>query len=316
MKNKYVFVAVMLFCILVVSLGLTTVYVKRENNRENREDNILVVTSFYPMYIATENIIAGAKGVELKNLSEPQTGCLHDFQLTPEDMRLLSEADVFVINGGGIESFVSDIAKEYPNLLIINASEDISFLEADEQEDDKENNHEHEHEDFEVNAHAWMSISSYRKQLLAITEGLMQYDRANADLYDTNQRLYDEKLQDLQEQFTDLKEALSGKKVILFHEAYAYLTEDLGMECAFLLNLDEETAISAGDLAKVMEEVREHQVSVILAEALYGSELGQLVSNECDVEVLYLDTLNRGTYEADSYLKGMQENLNMLSGLK
>lgn len=46
------------------------------------------------MYIATLNIVDGVEGVRLENLSEPQTGCLHDFQLTPEDMKLLSTADV------------------------------------------------------------------------------------------------------------------------------------------------------------------------------------------------------------------------------
>ena len=45
---------------------------------------------------STENIIAGIDGVSLTNLSEPQTGCLHDFQMTPADMKLLSTADVFV----------------------------------------------------------------------------------------------------------------------------------------------------------------------------------------------------------------------------
>lgn len=58
------------------------------------------------MYIAAENIVGDAEGVTLTNLSEPQTGCMHDYQLTPEDMKLLSRADVFIVNGGGIENFV------------------------------------------------------------------------------------------------------------------------------------------------------------------------------------------------------------------
>ena len=47
------------------------------------------------MYIATMNIVDGADGVKLKNLSEPKTGCLHDYTLTTEDMKVLSTADVF-----------------------------------------------------------------------------------------------------------------------------------------------------------------------------------------------------------------------------
>ena len=132
MKNKCKFVGIMFLCILIVCTLAVMAYEHTagktgaagemsdtsdsEKNTDEADDILTVVTSFYPMYIATLNIVDGVEGVRLENLSEPQTGCLHDFQLTPEDMKLLSTADVFVINGGGIESFMSDVAKAYPKL--------------------------------------------------------------------------------------------------------------------------------------------------------------------------------------------------------
>ena len=119
MKNKYVFTAVLLAVILFVGNMLTMVYVRTEQSREQlKEGNLLVVTSFYPMYVAAENVIGDVEGVTLENLSEPQTGCLHDYQLTAADMKLLSKADVFIVNGGGIESFLFVVAESYPNLKI------------------------------------------------------------------------------------------------------------------------------------------------------------------------------------------------------
>ena len=106
-------------------MGLTGWYVSQTQEQTDGQE-LTVVTSFYPMYIAAENVIGDADGVRLENLSEPQTGCLHDFQLTPEDMKLLSTADVFIINGGGIESFMKEVAEAYPNLKIIEACENIS----------------------------------------------------------------------------------------------------------------------------------------------------------------------------------------------
>lgn len=103
MKNKYVFVTVLLLVLLLTGAGLTQLYVKEETKQQDSE--LMVVTSFYPMYIAAMNVIGDTPGVDLQNLSEPQTGCLHDYQLTPADMKLLSGADVFIVNGGGIESF-------------------------------------------------------------------------------------------------------------------------------------------------------------------------------------------------------------------
>lgn len=331
MKNKYVFTAVMLLCILLVCLGATTLYVRMSDDNGANEENLLVVTSFYPMYVATDNVVTGIDGITLQNLSEPQTGCLHDFQLTPEDMRLLSKADVFVINGGGIEGFMADVASAYPDLTIIEACEDITLLEsenghvheadahdaeadaADEHShDEAESGHEGHSHDEDGNAHAWMSVADYRTQVATIAQGLAAADPTRADAYLANQKQYDDKLAELQQEEELLAKQLDGMQVILFHEAYAYLAKDLDMDSCYVLNLDEERSVSAGEVADVLEEISENGVSLILAEELYGSDLGRLVESESNVTVLYLDTLNRGDYEADSYLNGMRENLSRI----
>ena len=47
MKNKYIFVVIMLCCILFVSVGFTNIYVNVNSTDEKTED-FVVVTSFYP----------------------------------------------------------------------------------------------------------------------------------------------------------------------------------------------------------------------------------------------------------------------------
>ena len=141
MKNKYVFTGVLLAVILFVGSVLTTIYVRTEQKQEQAKGgNLLVVTSFYPMYVATENVIGDVEGVTLENLSEPQTGCLHDYQLTAADMKLLSKADVFIVNGGGIESFLSDVAESYPDLKIVQACDGIDLLESAEGTEESDSN--------------------------------------------------------------------------------------------------------------------------------------------------------------------------------
>jgi zinc transport system substrate-binding protein len=191
MKNKYVFVAIMLSCILLISGIFTGVYVSQSQTADT-DDNFVVVTSFYPMYIAALNVVKDVPGVTLKNLSEPQTGCLHDFQLTPQDMKLLSTADVFIINGGGIESFMEQIASAYPQLVIIEGSEGIELL-CEDHEHEEEHKHEEDHieeteveHDHGVNAHAWMSVSCYRRQVENIARNLMRENPANAVEYERN----------------------------------------------------------------------------------------------------------------------------------
>lgn len=290
MKNKYVFVTVMLAVLLFLGVGLTEIYV---NHTEEKEDGqYTVVTSFYPMYIAALNVVGENDHIRLENLSEPQTGCLHDYQLTPADMQLLSTADAFIINGGGIESFLGEVAEQYPDLTIINASEQVDLIED--------------------NAHAWMNIEDYMTQVKTIEAELSAADPADAEQFSENADAYLAKLSSLKEQADAVKPLTEGKNIVIFHEAYEYVAEEFGMQVSYVMDLDEERQVSAGEVADVVRMVTDGGVRVILAEELYGKDMGDTVESETDAKVCYLDTLVRGDYDADSYLNAMQQNITLL----
>ena len=350
MKNKCKFVGIMFLCILIVCTLAVMAYEHTagktgaagemsdtsdsEKNTDEADDMLTVVTSFYPMYIAALNIVDGVEGVRLENLSEPQTGCLHDFQLTPEDMKLLSTADVFVINGGGIESFMSDVAKAYPKLDVVEACEDVALLSEDDADSDHDHDHDadtesdsdhdhdheadaesdsaHDHDHGDENAHAWMSVPRYRTMVQTIASRLAEKDAKHADEYCANAKAYDAKLAVLEEKINSIKSLTNGQNIIIFHEAYAYVADDFSMNACYLLDLDEERSVSAGEIKQVIGAIKDDGVSVILAEELYGKSMGDTVSRETDVHVIYIDPLNRGEYDKDSYLYGMEHNIELI----
>ena len=350
MKNKCKFVGIMFLCILIVCTLAVMAYEHTagktgaagemsdtsdsEKNTDEADDMLTVVTSFYPMYIAALNIVDGVEGVRLENLSEPQTGCLHDFQLTPEDMKLLSTADVFVINGGGIESFMSDVAKAYPKLDVVEACEDVALLSEDDADSDHDHDHDadtesdsdhdhdheadaesdsaHDHDHGDENAHAWMSVPRYRTMVQTIASRLALKDAKHADEYYANAKAYDAKLAVLEEKINSLKSLTNGQNIIIFHEAYAYVADDFSMNACYLLDLDEERSVSAGEIKQVIGAIKDDGVSVILAEEFYGKSMGDTVSRETDVHVIYIDPLNRGEYDKDSYLDGMEHNIELI----
>ena len=284
------FVTVMLVVLLFLGVGLTEIYVNHAEEKETEQ--YTVVTSFYPMYIAALNVVGENDHVRLENLSEPQTGCLHDYQLTPADMQLLSTADAFIINGGGIESFLGEVAEQYPGLTIINASEQVDMIED--------------------NAHAWMNIEDYMTQVKTITEGLSAADPEDAESFSENADAYLNKLSALKEQADEIKTLTEGQDIVIFHEAYEYVAEEFGMQVTYVMDLDEERQVSAGEVADVVRAVKDGGVHVILAEELYGKDMGDTVESETDAKVCYLDTLVRGDYDADSYLNAMQQNITLL----
>ena len=295
-KNKYLFVFCMVLAIALASGIFTRTYLGLEK-RQRELSGVHVVTSFYPVYIAALNVVGDSKNVTLANLSEPQTGCLHDYQLTPQDMILLSGADLFLVNGGGIESFLADVGKAYPNLAIAKASKGIELLEEGE------------------NAHAWMDTRRYSEMVQNIATALGQADPDNQERYQYNADQYCEKIQELTEQLEEVRAFAQGKPVVILHEAYAYVAQELGMQNIYCLNLDEERQVSAREAAEVMEKISTKQVSVVLVEELYGKDLGNAIESETDAKICYLDTMVRGDYEADSYLRAVQKNIDVLRSI-
>ena len=289
-RKKYGFVFCLLVVIAMISLGTVSIYVNHEEKKETTEQ-LRVVTSFYPMYVAAMNVTGGCKSVILENLSEPQTGCLHDYQLTPEDMVLLSKADVFIINGGGIENFLSEVASRYPNLTIIEAGEGIEMSGE--------------------NAHLWMDTEKYQKQVQNIAKGLSEVDETNKKIYQKNADAYCEQIADLTEEYRDTCNG-NGQKVVLFHEGLEYAANEWNMNDVYTLNLDEERQVSAGEVADVLSAIQKDGAKMILAERTYGEELAESVKKETNVPVVYLDTCVRGKDEKDAYLKAMHSNLEAL----
>jgi len=101
MKKKLIAI---LGIMLIIVIG--TAFVTAATRKEARdEEKLTIVTSFYPMYILAKNLTQGTN-VDVVNLTEYKTGCLHDYQLTTSDMKKLENADIFIMNGGGMESFM------------------------------------------------------------------------------------------------------------------------------------------------------------------------------------------------------------------
>ena len=291
-SKKLLFVIIMLIVLTVIGIAIIAISMSmsEDNSAEGKDGKLTVVTSFYPMYIAALNITEGAD-INLNNLSEPQTGCLHDYQLTTEDVKLLSKADVFIINGGGMEEFLDDVVSNYPKLKVVDSSKGVDALED--------------------NAHMWMSVPCYIKQVENIATELSKLDPANADKYNANAQTYISKLNELKSMENEVNK---GSNVVLFSEAYEYVAKDYEMEVKSVLDLDEEKDISAKEVAETVDVIKKDNVPLIIAEKQYGEKMADIVKGETGVNVVYLDTIIRGDYNKDSYINAMRSNIELLKG--
>ena len=290
---------------------------------EKQEGETYVVSSFYPMYILTKNLLMQSPTLSVENLTENQTGCLHDYQLTARDMKLLADADAFLINGAGMELFLEKILEEYPSLPVITATDGLELLtetghvHSHETEQDEAHHEElaqggketeHDHEE---NGHVWMDVERYREQAVNVCTELVTLFPEEKDYILEAWKTYDGKLLALSAEAEEVKEKTQGIYVVVFHDAFVYLADSLGMDVISVLALDDETVPSAGEIAEVVEEIKHHGETWILIEEAYAVHAEKIVA-ETGAKVLLLDPLVTGADHADSYLDGMAENLNQI----
>ncbi len=278
---------------LVAAAGFFITWIVGQRNgsfaREGQEKSFRVVTSFYPMYIAAMNIIGDADGVELSNLTENQGGCLHDYQLTAADMKKLEGADVLIINGGGMETFLEQIQKAYPGLAIVNASAGL----------EKEGE----------NPHYWMDPKKYKKQLAAMEAGLSSLDRAHKDGYEENRRVYEAQVDKVEKEMLSVIEGIPGEKAVLFHDAFYYLAQCLGIEIAYSIELEDDTSLNTGEIAEIVDQAKAGGVRLLFTEKQFSESIPLGISRETGADICVVDTLVSGAMEKDAYIKGMEKNI-------
>ncbi len=170
----------------LLSLSILTLSLLGCSNKNEslKSDKIDIVTSFYPIYSISQEITKNSDNINLLNMTTPSTGCLHDYQLTSGDMKKLAKADLFIINGGDMESFLPQIEKSLPDLKIVDTSTGTYMIDGHSHE---EHDHSHEELDHSHDEHN----HSYDEHDHSYDEHDHSYDEHDHS-YDEHDHSYDE----------------------------------------------------------------------------------------------------------------------------
>ncbi|WP_243136709.1 metal ABC transporter substrate-binding protein [Acetobacterium paludosum] len=300
MLTKKIKILIMLFISIAVLSGCASNSTQTNSETSSTKDGFTIVTSFYPMYVETINVAKDIPNVQVINMTEPQTGCLHDYQLKPQDLITLNSADAFVVNGAGMETFLDDVIKQDKDLKIVNASDGIDLIKDASGED---------------NAHVWVSISNCITQVKNIAEQLSVIDPKNAEAYQSNADAYIAKLEALKEKMHASLDMVSNRNIITFHEAFPYFAEEFNLNIVDVIERDPGTTPSPKELEDTINIVKESKVKALFAEPQYPAEAAQTIANETGAKVYSLDPGVTGTADEtayDAYLNVMESNLKSL----
>lgn len=266
---------------------------------DSDSDKLTMVTSFYPAYIMALNITADIPGIELINLTGPQTGCLHDYQLSPNDVKTLQKADIFIVNGAGTESFLDKVIKQQQVLKIVTATQGMTLIEDPEHSI--------------PNPHVWVSMAGAIQEVKNISSQLAVLDPAHASQYQKNCEIYIDKLDRLRQEMHKQLDNLPNRNMVSFHEAFPYFAQEFNIKVVAVVEREPGSEPSAAELAETIQLVRKTKVKALFIEPQYPPAAAQIIANDTGAKVYTLDPAVTGPNTPDAYLDIMKNNLATLS---
>ena len=112
-------------------------------------EKITILTSFYPYHEFTKNVAGDFANVKQFMPSGVEA---HDWEPRAQEIQSLKDADVFVYNGLGMESYIENIIEsgEFDNVVFLKASEGVELLKFEDDHDDhaKHDDHDDHAEEF------------------------------------------------------------------------------------------------------------------------------------------------------------------------
>ena len=259
------------------------------------EGELLVTATVYPIYLAAANIAQGTP-TRVEQLAPPEGGCLHDYQLTTKDRRLLDQSDAIVINGAGLEGFLDRVLPQLPG-AVIDASDGIPLLRSPVGE---------------VNPHVWASIQGYQAQVENIIEGLSALDPANAAAYRQNGGAYLESLRALEAEMLEQLAPVKNARIVTVHAAFEYFAEAFGLRVVATVESEPGSAPSAQELMRILKTIEVGRVRALFAEPGQENPSLGILSRESGLPIYVLDPVVHGTGDLSDYARIMRENVKTL----
>ncbi|EFU40613.1 periplasmic solute binding protein [Paenibacillus vortex V453] len=303
-----------------------------------------VKTSFYPMYEFTRQVAGDL--AEVENLIPPGVEA-HDWEPTPQDMAGITEADVLVYNGAGMEGWVDQVLESVQGteLTVIEASKGIEIMEGSghshEHEEDADHSHDehaheheeeadhshdehaheheedgHQHDHGGLDPHVWLSPAMAVQQVRSIEAGLAEAAPEHKEAFKANADAYVSKLEALDQEFRDGLKDAKRKDFITQHAAFGYLAREYGLTQVPIAGLSPDQEPSAAQMAEVIEFAKEHDVKTIFFETLVSSNVAETIASEIGASTSVLNPIEGLTDEDTAanldYIAIMRQNLEAL----
>jgi len=284
-----------------------------------------ILCTTYPVYLLVREVAEGGP-IRPELLLPPDTGCPHDYSLTPGDlMKLSGDGTLLIRNGLGLDDALWKTAlaanPALRSVSLADGAADVIHEDDDDEEEHEEHKHDamcghdhHHHDGEQGNGHLFASPDTAAWMVENAVRALAGFDPDNAALYEKNGKKLQSELAKLAGEFRTA--GLKGRRIAVQHDIFAYLARLSGMEIEVSLHAEESQSLSPALIAGICRKIREKKVTVLYAEPQYSRETAELIAREAGIVYCVLDPCASGPADPEPgyYVKVMRENLEKLGG--
>ena len=206
----------------------------------------------------------------------------HTFSPKVSDIKILSSADLVIMNGLNLEEFLVEKLKNMKSKVDVFQVSDLIPMKVLEKLNGKKK---------PINPHVWLSIELLTKYIVpGITEELCQFDENDRGYFRRNSEFLITELEKLEDKYSDILLKYSNKSVLVYHPSFYYFFKEYGIKVVSVSegHGDEPTIRR---LMKIIKSVEKNDIVAIFGEKQQNLEPIKLISKQTGVPFEVLDPL-------------------------
>ena len=272
-------------------------------NAPNAGRVLKVLATFFPL----QNWAAAIGGDEANvSLLVPVSIDVHEFEPSPASIQAISEANILVLNGAGLEPWAADAiaAASNPNLVVVDCSKGINLIQVPPQ---------FQVGNRTVDPHVWNDPIDAIVMVKNILAGFIAAAPSYASYFSANAQAYENSLQVLNQEFLDLTNSqLATRSFVTFHTAWGYFAKRYNLTQIPVFGPFQEEPTPA-DIQNVVNVINQDKLCYVGYESLENPAIPQAIATQTHATLIPMDP-NEGLTQqqqaaGETYLTMMQEML-------
>ena len=286
------------WCAVFALLLLSACTIPVDGNIDGR---LNVVVSFYPLEEFAKAV--GGDKVSVFSLVKPGVEP-HDWEPSPSDIVKISNADILVFNGAGLEGWLDKTLRiKHNDAVVVVASDGIELLQESGNVP-------------VIDPHVWLNPVFVKKMIENIANAFVSLEPANAEFYHANAEKYVSRLNVLDDKFRTWLSNCARREFVVSHDAFGYLAQRYSLVQLPVSGISPEVEPTPGSVVKLLKLMKDKNIDVFFVEPLVNPKMIVALAGDAGARVEMLNPFEGLAADeiasGQNYFSIMEQNLNKL----